>query len=663
MEVHNIKRSFTRAALSLLALLLTAGAGRPVLAAPIPAPAAPAAAPYDRPAGSFQVPEFSPGLHWFNVSKPLTMKELRGKMVLLDFWTYGCINCIHILPQLKNLQAHFGNELVIIGVHSPKFANERSDAGVREAVLRYKIDHPVVSDSQSSLWHTLGVEAWPTVLLVDPDGYVAAGVAGEGVERLLPRMETIAAAYRAAGKLDKRPLNLVMESSHEAPSELAFPGKIVADGAGKRLFIADSGHNRIIVTSLDGTVQQTIGSGKEGRADGSFATASFNTPQGMALVGSHLYVADTNNHLLRRVDLDSRTVVTVAGTGKQAAGDEAGVDPLHHALSSPWDVHFFKGQVYIAMAGDHRIWRFDPARNQITVYAGSGQEDRTDGTLLTAAFAQPSGLAGDGTFLYVADSESSSIRRIDPIAGKVETLAGGNLFDFGHQDGVGLAARFQHPLGLAYHNGVLYIADTYNHDIRTLTTATTAVKTLAGATAPGVSNGKPGHFYEPAGLAFENGILYVADTDNGLVRRVDPTTGVVSTPPIALTSASGKDETTAGTGTAGGSSGTGGSAAAVETGIAGTVFIGPVMPVSREGDPNHRPFAASLQMLRADGTLAAEAQSGADGRFAITVPPGQYTLQGTAGKNHKFPRDTSQPVTVTEHHVTQVTVEFDSGIR
>jgi len=431
---------------------------------------------------------------------------------------------------LRELQKQFGNALVVVGVHSPKFDTEKSDAHVRKAVMRYHLDHPVVNDAQLSLWRALGVEAWPTVILVDPDGYAVGVVAGEGVKAALtPRMEWLAAAYRAAGRLDTRPLALALESARAPKTLLSFPGKILVDGPGKRIFIADSGHDRIVVTSLDGAVKQIIGTGKTGRADGPFDKASFHTPQGMALVGSRLYVADTNNHLIRAVDLDRGIVTTVAGTGKQLSTNQTGAPPLERDLSSPWDVNWLNGELYIAMAGDHRIWRYDPGANRIEVFAGSGREARQDGDVMDAAFAQPSGLANDGRYLYVADSESSSIRRIDPVTGETITLAGGDLFDFGHKDATGLAARFQHPLGLAYSGGKLYIADTYNDDIRVLNLANRAVTTLAGQTTAGKENGTAPRFYEPAGLSFYQGMLYVADTDNGAIRIVNPGSGAAST--------------------------------------------------------------------------------------------------------------------------------------
>ncbi|MCA1594938.1 MAG: hypothetical protein LC772_00700, partial [Chloroflexi bacterium] len=386
---------------------------------------------------------------------------------------------MHIIPQLRDLQTRFGSSLVVIGVHSPKFAAEQSDADVRAAVARYHLDHPVVNDSHLTLWRTLGIQAWPTVVLVDPDGYVAHVVEGEGVEAgMMPALTEIGNLYRAAGRLDERPLALLLESSKYKPTLLSFPGKILADPAGKRFFIADSGHNRIVVAGVDGHVQEIIGSGAPGRADGPAATASFSNPQGMTLAGSLLYVADTNNHLIRSVDVHTHTVATVAGTGRQAADLVAGGPALRQPISSPWDVNWFKGALYIAMAGDHRIWRYDPTGKWVGVYAGTGQEDRRDGPVQQAEFAQPSGLANDGHYLYVADSESSSIRRIDTAAGLVTTLAGGGLFDFGHLDAAGLAARFQHPLGITYLAGKLYISDTYNSDIRVLDLASRAVTTL-----------------------------------------------------------------------------------------------------------------------------------------------------------------------------------------
>ena len=477
-----------------------------------------------------RAPEITGGRGWLNTDTPLSLATLKGKVVLLDFWTYGCINCIHIIPDLKKLEAKFANQLVVIGVHSAKFENEKDTENIRRIILRYEIEHPVYNDADFKVWQSYAVRAWPTQYLIDPAGYVLGRVEGEGNYQALD--ETIAATvaeFRKRGELNEEPLKLTLERAKIGDLPLAFPGKILADAKGDRLFIADSNHNRIVITRLDGTLIDVIGQGAAGAVDGAFPQATFYRPQGMALDGDSLYVADTENHLIRRIDIKAKTVETVAGTGKQS------LEYFQHgpgrtiALSSPWDLQLVGRQLYITMAGPHQIWTLDLDKREVSTFAGSGREARKDGSLLEAAFAQPSGIASDGKRLYVADSESNIIRAIDPASGKVETLVGGDLFEFGDKDGNGDEVRLQHPLGVLAVGHKILIADTYNHKIKELDPDERSVKTFLGRGKPGQVDGASPSFYEPAGLATANGKLYIADTNNHAVRVVDLKTKSTST--------------------------------------------------------------------------------------------------------------------------------------
>jgi len=487
-----------------------------------------------RQTGRVRAPELAGGRGWLNTAQPLSLAALRGKIVLLDFWTYGCINCIHIIPDLKRLEAKYPNQLVVVGVHSAKFDNEKDTDNIRRIVLRYGIEHPVVNDADFRIWNAYTVNAWPTQYLIDPAGYVIGSVRGEGNYEVLDR--TIAQTieeFRKRGELKEEPLKLSLERAKVGDLPLAFPGKVLADARGSRLFIADSNHNRIVVTKLDGTLVETIGTGAEGAVDGSYDKATFYRPQGMALDGDNLYVADTENHLIRRVDLKARTINTIAGTGQQSRGgsDAAGGAAKTTALNSPWDLIVVGRTLYIAMAGPHQIWRYDIAKDEVAPFAGSGREARTDGALLESGFAQPSGITSDGKNLYVADSESNIIRSIELTGDdrQVRTLVGGDLFKFGDADGRGDDVRLQHPLGIFFHDGALLIADTYNHKIKQLDPAKRAVKTFAGAGKPGQADGASSSFYEPGGLSVANNKLYVADTNNHAVRVVDLKTKQAST--------------------------------------------------------------------------------------------------------------------------------------
>src|SRR5437763_3094457 len=470
-----------------------------------------------------RAPELSGGRGWLNTDKPLSLAALKGKVVLLDFWTYGCINCMHIIPDLKKLEKKYPNELVVIGVHSAKFENEKDTENIRRIILRYEIEHPIVNDADFKIWNAYAVNAWPTRYLIDPAGYVLGRLSGEGGYEALDKSigETIA-KFRKRGELNEAPLKLVLEKAKVGDLPLAFPGKVLAVEKSDRLFIADSDHNRIVIAKLDGTLVDVIGTGAHGMVSGSFETASFFRPQGMALDGDKLYVADTENHLIRRIDLKARTVETIAGTGVQshAYGESGPAQKI--ALNSPWDLQLVGHTLYIAMAGPHQIWKLDLDKQEISTFAGSGREARLDGALDESGFAQPSALATDGQTLYVSDAEANIIRAINlGTNSKVRTLVGGDLFDFGDVDASGNDVRLQHPLGLARWNDKLLVADTYNHKIKLLDPSSRSVKTFAGLGRPGQADGARPSFYEPGGLAVANDKLYVADTNNHAIRIVD----------------------------------------------------------------------------------------------------------------------------------------------
>jgi thiol-disulfide isomerase/thioredoxin len=477
-----------------------------------------------------RAPEIQGGRGWLNTDKPLSMAALKGKVVLLDFWTYGCINCIHIIPDLKKLEAKYANQLVVIGVHSAKFQNEKETENIRRIILRYEIEHPVYNDSEYAVWQSYGVRAWPTQVLIDPAGYVVGGVSGEGNYEVIDQtIAKLVEDFRKRGELNEQPLKLVLERAKIGDLPLAFPGKILADAAIDRLFIADSNHNRIVITKLDGSLVDVVGAGEAGAADGAFDKAEFYRPQGLALSGDSLYVADTENHLIRRVNLKSRTVETIAGTGKQSHEYFQAGPARSIALSSPWDLQLIGNTLYIAMAGPHQIWKLDLDKDSVSTFAGSGREARLDGSVLEAGFAQPSGMAAIGQTRYVADSESNIIRAIDIPVAHVKTLVGGDLFEFGDIDGTGDDVRLQHPLGLLASGDKLLIADTYNHKIKELDPKRGRVTSLFGTGKPGQADGASPSFYEPGGLALANGKLYVADTNNHAIRVVDLKTKQTST--------------------------------------------------------------------------------------------------------------------------------------
>lgn len=478
----------------------------------------------DRP----KAPSLDGGTEWLNSAGEITLKDLRGKVVLIDFWTYCCINCMHVLPDLAYLEKKYPNELVVIGCHSAKFDNEKETDNIRRAIQRYEIKHPVINDSNMIVWRKYGVRAWPSMVLIDPEGNYCGHLSGEGNREILDKvLERVIAYHRAKGTLDETPVHFELESSKLKKTPLKFPGKLLADEKNQRLFISDSNHNRIVITSLDGKLIDVIGSGQIGKKDGPYQTASFDHPQGMALMGDTLYVADTENHMIRTVDLKQKQVKTLAGTGEQARRRSSGGKLQTEPLNSPWALAHINGVLYICMAGPHQIWSHELGSDQIGVYAGSGREDITNGPLETSAFAQTSDITVDGDVFYVVDSEGSAVRKVDTKQKKVTTVAGTSdlergraLFEFGDKDGIGDKARLQHPLGVILDKDRLIVADTYNHKIKTIDLKTNEVKSFLG-TAKAGSSLKPVEFSEPSGLALVGNRLFVADTNNHRIVVVD----------------------------------------------------------------------------------------------------------------------------------------------
>lgn len=442
---------------------------------------------------------------------------------------------MHALAQLREIEEAFPNELTIISIHSPKFAREKFTESVRDAVLRYGIDHPVANDRNMNLWRQYAVRAWPTLMFIDPENRVIGRHEGEippeAGKELIGQM---IAEFDAAGLLQRRPLRFTRAITTE--SFLAFPGKIAVDAAAKRIIISDSTHHRLIETDLGGKVRQIIGTGKQGNTDGDFAQAAFNRPQGVALAGNLLYVADTENHMIRRVNLETQQVETIAGSGEQygMTEDSLSMGRAHEvALSSPWDLACEGNNLYIAMAGMHRLYVLRLDRGIIELFAGAGPEGLRDGSYDEAFFAQPDGLAlDDGHALYVADSETSSVRKVELDGAKrVTTLVGTGLFDFGDVDGTGEHALLQHVQAVCFVEGELYLADTYNNRIKVLNPWTREVRSFAGTGTAGFKDGSPSaaQFNEPGGLAYTDGKLYVADTNNHAIRVIDLAAGMVET--------------------------------------------------------------------------------------------------------------------------------------
>jgi DNA-binding beta-propeller fold protein YncE len=433
------------------------------------------------------------------------------------------------------LEHEFEDELVVVGVHSAKFPAEKISANLQAAVLRNRLAHPVVNDADFAIWQGFGVRAWPTLMFLDPRGYVYAKHEGEfplaPVRELLREM---IAEYDAERLIDRTPLPVA--PLEEPAGVLRFPGKVLVDEANGRLFVADSGHDRVLECEIDGAIRRAIGSGEAGLADGGPAAARFRQPQGMALSpdGRTLYVADRANHALRAVDLADGRVTTVAGTGER--GTVRGGGPGREtALASPYDLVFREDLLWIAMAGTHQLWTYEPETGFVRPVAGTGVESIHDGPLPEATFAQPQGITEQAGVVYVADSETSAVRRVSPVEDRVRRLVGRGLFDFGDVDARGDSVRLQHVEGVAAttekDEAVVYLADTYNDKIKRLRPATREVETVAGGAGHGLVDGDfaTAEFWEPAGVSLAGRRLYVADTNNHAVRVLDLDGGEVRT--------------------------------------------------------------------------------------------------------------------------------------
>ncbi|MBK6019017.1 thioredoxin-like domain-containing protein [Streptomyces sp. MBT53] len=418
---------------------------------------------------------------WLNTGdKQYSLADLRGRIVILDFWTFCCINCLHVLDELRELEEKHRDTVVIIGVHSPKFVHEAEHQAVVDAVERYGVEHPVLDDPELATWKQYAVRAWPTLVVIDPEGYVVAQHAGEGhahaIERLVAELET---EHAAKGTLRRGDGPYV--APEPEPTVLRFPGKALALPSGNFL-VSDTTRHQLVELAADGdTVVRRIGQGDRGMTDSTWVRARFKEPQGLVLLpDGAVAVADTGNHVIRRFDPESGRVTTLAGTGYQWMQGEPTSGPAREvSLSSPWDVAWWQDKLWIAMAGVHQLWAYDPATDTVAVTAGTTNEGLVDGPGPEAWFAQPSGLAATPDRLWLADSETSALRWVD-VEGVVHTAVGTGLFDFGHRDGAAEQALLQHPLGVtALPDGSVAISDTYNHALRRYDPATGEVTTLA----------------------------------------------------------------------------------------------------------------------------------------------------------------------------------------
>ncbi len=425
------------------------------------------------------------GRRWLNTGgQDVTLDELRGKVVVLDFWTFCCVNCLHVLDELRELEAEFADSLVLVGVHSPKFAHEADPDALEAAVERYGVHHPVLDDPELTTWQAYAARAWPTLVVIDPEGYVVATLAGEGhADGLTVLVRELLETHRAKGTLRTGEGPYVPPDPE--PTALRFPGKVAAlpDGS---FVVSDTAHHQVVHLEPDLVTERA-------RFGGS---GEFDEPQGVLVLpdpvaerlGYDVVVADSVHHQIASIRLSDGRIGVLAGTGEQLRERTGGGVALRQDLSTPWDLAWWLDRVVIAMAGTHQLWALhlalDPADNTVAVLAGTSQEGLRDGAADDAWFAQPSGLAAsaDGERLWIADSETSALRSITLTDGgfEVSTHLGQGLFEFGHVDGDAADALMQHPLGVTeLPDGSVAISDTYNGAIRRFVPSGATVGTLA----------------------------------------------------------------------------------------------------------------------------------------------------------------------------------------
>lgn len=452
--------------------------------------------------GQIYAPEFPAGLEWLNSLQPMTLQQFHNKIVLVYFWSMSSLDCLEVVPELERLRTKYPAELIVVGIHSPLSAYEKDSEAIRHTILRNDITFPVINDSGLQMWNEYGIKTRPAFVLINPAGRVIGVHEGTGVFALFDSIISQAITYFDADSLiGRHKIGFVPEVLRREQSLISYPADIVADTGGTRLYLSDSRNHRILAMTTSGKLEFIIGSGRKGNQDSSFANANFERPEGLAIDGEVIYVADAGDHSIRAVNLKNKDVKTIVSN---SAG-----------LKYPRDLVALNGKLYITVEGANQIWAVDLASKEVEPFAGSGKIGKTDGQLFEADLGRPSGITTDGTKLYFVDSEGGAVRAIDPNAGQVETILGTDL---------------QKPEGITYHDGLLYVADSYNHQVKVVDPTKKTISSLAGSGSKGFVNGAAAvaSLFEPTGLAVAGGKLFVADCNNQQLRVVDMTTQRVS---------------------------------------------------------------------------------------------------------------------------------------
>ncbi len=514
-----------------------------------------------------------PDMKWVNYDRALSLGELRGKVIVLYFWTAGSVQCHHLFPALRHMEDNHSEELAIIGIHTPKFSAERSIDTVRHAVARYGLRHPVVHDPDRLIWRLYAVKSWPTLVFIGADGRLLGQVANEpDTDSLLTAVSQIVQKAYKSGQMRLTPMPRanfiqpdqrfyypshikrirlpILEGDDEPANAPQAPAPGGAPTGGPRpdaarrepedegpverdyWIVSDTGHNQIVLLNNTGKELRRFGAIDAGFKDGDADAAQFRMPSGVYPYRRSIYIADTGNHAIRRLDLENDIVTTVAGNGKRGGYLGAPIQASAASLASPYDVVVASGQLYFCNTGTHQLGRYDFQSNSISVLAGNGAEAIVDGPPLNASFARPMALtpSADGSRLYVCDAETSSIRSV-LLTGdfRISTLIGNGPYDFGKIDGPFLRARLQQPLGVCMHRGMLVVADSYNNILRELDLGQQMTREFIGMEYKNVDH-RPLPLSEPIGVAsIDDQKFLCVDRNNHRIVVFEPRMKVVKT--------------------------------------------------------------------------------------------------------------------------------------
>ncbi|WP_101926966.1 MULTISPECIES: thioredoxin-like domain-containing protein [Luteimonas] len=466
-------------------------------------------------------PEFPASLEWLNLSDPLRMAQLRGKVCALAFVNLGSAWSQQRLADLGYLRVRHRERLNVVAIHVPRFDADRDARRSAKRAHRQQYEFPVAHDADWTLWQQYGIEAWPTVVLLDGHGHIRERIVGEGGIRDLDARVAALAGELTPQLINTDPVRL--RRSGEPPLPLRFPAGLAL--AGNFLYIADSGHHRVLECDAGGRVLRQFGSGSPGFIDGPMELAALTRPHGLYVDRDVLYVADTGNHAVRRIELRSGDISTVCGAGRPGVTQEGPIaDPRNIALDQPRSVVLDGDKLFIATAGDNRIWKLDLGNSTVSLLAGNGTLGVNDGPANSASFAEPVALACVQQTVYVCDAAGSAIRSVHARTGQVSTLLGVDTWQFGMVDGPRTEARLQQPQAIALDpaSPVLWIADSGNDALRRLRLGGGEVTTFELSQ----------RLHAPGGLAVSADAVWIADTDAHAVLRLDPVSGVVRHVPI-----------------------------------------------------------------------------------------------------------------------------------